>query len=182
MNTFAVLKTERLLLRKLRNTDAPDLYSYFSNHNYAKYSGTECFSEVEQAEELIRILNERLDSHKGIKWGITMRGEDRIIGTCGFENWHKNDFKAEIGFGLSPHYWQKGIMTEALKEVIKFGYKKLELNRIEAIVYSENYSSRKLLEKCGFKEEGYLRDYHYTKDGFLDMVIFSRLKNQLSMD
>ncbi|MGE6203019.1 GNAT family N-acetyltransferase [Guptibacillus hwajinpoensis] len=182
MEEFPVLKTKRLLLRKLRHTDALDLYNYFSDPNYAKYSGSECFSEVEQAEDLIRIVNERLDSYKGIKWGITMRGEDRIIGTCGFENRHKNDFKAEIGFGLSPNYWQKGIMTESLNEVIKFGYKKLELNRIEAIIYPENFSSRKLLEKCGFKEEGYLRDYHYTKDGFLDMVIFSLLKNQFPME
>ncbi|MCA0986516.1 GNAT family N-acetyltransferase [Guptibacillus algicola] len=130
----------------------------------------------------MRILNERLDSYKEIKWGIAMRGEDRIIGTCGFENWHKKDFKAEVGFGLSPDYWQKGIMTEALMEVIKFGYKELELNRIEAIIYPDNFRSRKLLEKCGFREEGYLRDYHFVKDGFLDMVIFSVLKKQFTME
>lgn len=178
METFTILETERLLLRRLRTTDTLDLFHYFSNDRYAEYRGSECFTEVEQAKNLIRLLNERIDNNKGMKWGITIKDEDRIIGTCGFENWQKNEFKAEIGFGLSPEYWQKGIMREALSEVIKFGFHTLGFNRIEALTFPPNIRSRKLLEKCGFKEEGYLRDYYFERDVFLDFVICSLLKKE----
>ncbi|TYS15392.1 GNAT family N-acetyltransferase [Rossellomorea vietnamensis] len=178
METFTDIKTERLLLRRLRTTDASDLFEYFSNERYAEFSGSECFTEVEQAENLIRIHNERIDTNKGMKWAITIKDEDRVIGTCGFENWQKNDFKAEVGFGLSPEYWQKGIMRETLSEVIKFGFNNLDFNRIEALTSPGNIRSRKLLEKCNFKEEGYLRDYYFERGEFLDFVIFSVLKKE----
>lgn len=158
--------------------DAPDLFHYFSKDLYTKFDGMESFTEVEQAEDLIRILDERIDNEKGLKWAITMNNENRVIGTCGFENWKKEDFKAEIGYGLSPEHWNKGIMTEVLNEVIKYGFEKLGLNRIEAMVTPDNISSKKLLEKCGFKEEGYLRDYFFEKSGFVDIAIYSILKKE----
>ena len=180
MNAFPTLETEKFVLRRLQRKDAPDLFHYFSSDLYTKFDGMESLTKVEQAEDLIRIFDERFNNEKGLKWGITMNNEDRVIGTCGFENWKKSDFKAEIGYGLSPEHWNNGIMTEVLNEVIKYGFEKLGLNRIEAMVTPDNVGSKVLLEKCGFKEEGYLRDYFFEKSSFVDIVIYSLLKKEFN--
>lgn len=178
MNNFPILETERFILRQLRLEDAPDLFSYFSKDEVTEFYDLESFTEVGQAEELIKNWNDRFTNAQGIRWGITFKHEDRIIGTCGFHNWSKEHFKIEVGYELSPPFWRQGIMTEVLKTVINYGFSRLGLNRIEAFIDPHNISSRKLLQKVGLTEEGTLRDYFYEKSKFVDAVIFSILKQE----
>lgn len=174
--TFPVLETERLMLRQLRTEDSTDLYHYFSKDEVTEFYDLDSFTELQQAENLIRIFNDRFINGQGIRWGITLKTEDKVIGTCGFHNWSKKHYKAEIGYELSPEYWGKGIMSEVLREVIHYGFKEFELNRIEAWTYPDNIKSRKRLEKSGFSEEGYLKQYYFVKQRFVDAVIFSIIK------
>ncbi|MNI85309.1 putative ribosomal N-acetyltransferase YdaF [compost metagenome] len=69
-------------------------------------------------------------------------------------------------------------MTEVLQEIMRFGYEDLGLNRIEAFIDPDNIRSRYLLEKTGFYEEGYLKDYFFEKNQFVDAVIFALLKKE----
>jgi [ribosomal protein S5]-alanine N-acetyltransferase len=178
LNIYPVLETERLILRQLRLEDSIDLYNYFSKDEVTEYYDLESFTEQKQAEDLIKNWNEKFNKLVGIRWGITLKTEDRIIGTCGFHNWSKEHFKAEIGYELTPEYWQQGIMTEVLRSVIKYGFEDLGLNRVEALIDTDNISSRKLLEKLGFSEEGLLKEYFFEKKRFVDAVIFSVLKKE----
>ena len=72
--------------------------------------------------------------------------------------------KAEIGYWLSEEYWGQGIMTEAVKEVVKFGFDRLKLIRIYSYIYEGNSGSKKVVEKAGFKQEGIMRN-NTIKDG-----------------
>lgn len=180
MSLFPLIETERLILRQLRTTDAPDVFHYFSKDEVTQYYDLESFTQAWQAEQLIEKFNKRFENKEGFRWGITFKPEDRIIGTCGFHNWEKEHSRAEIGYELTPEYWQKGIMTEVIRAVLDFGFSKLELNRIEAFIDRDNISSKKLLEKTGFKEEGTLRDYFFEKNRFVDAVIFSVLKSEFT--
>jgi len=176
MNDFPILETERLILRQLRLDDTVDLYNYFSKDEVTEFYDLDSFSELKQAEDLIKIWKERFNNLQGFRWGITLKTEDQIIGTCGFHKWSMKHFKAEIGYELTPKYWRKGLMTEVLGSVISYGFEELELNRIEAVIHRDNISSRKLLEKSGLNEEGSLKDYFFEKKRFVDAVIFSILK------
>ncbi|MFC5404470.1 GNAT family N-acetyltransferase [Cohnella soli] len=173
---FPVLETERLILRQLRSEDAPDLFNYFSLDEVTEFYDLDSFTEVKQAEELIDNWNEKFNQSLAIRWGISLKSEDRIIGTCGFHKWAKKHYKAEIGYELSPKYWRQGYMAEVLEPVLKYGFEVFELNRIEALIHRGNNSSRKVLEKAGFMEEGLLKEYFYEKKRFVDAVIFAKLK------
>jgi ribosomal-protein-alanine N-acetyltransferase len=83
-----------------------------------------------------------------------------LIGTCGFHCWSTVDdeTKAESEFDLSPDYWGRGLMQEALKEVIQIGFVLMRLDYIEAITDIENLQSQKLLRKIGFIQEEELKD------------------------
>ncbi|MFC7680752.1 GNAT family N-acetyltransferase [Paenibacillus sp. GCM10028914] len=176
---FPVLETERLALRQLRLEDAADIYDYFSMDEVTMFYDLDSFTELKQAEDLIMYWNNRFNNIEAIRWGITLKSEDRIIGTCGFHNWAKKHYKAEIGYELSPNHWNKGYMTEVLEAVINFGFEELELNRIQALIHRDNVNSRKVLEKSNFREEGLLSEYYYKKNRYVDAVIFSILKTKI---
>ncbi|GGH55219.1 putative N-acetyltransferase YoaA [Paenibacillus silvae] len=180
MNTLPNLAAERVTLRQLRLEDAAELFDYFSKDEVTEFYDLESFIEVKQAEELIHRWNDRYAKLEGMRWGITYPAEDKVIGTCGFHNWSKEHFKAEIGYELAPEHWRKGLMTEVIGRVVQYGFKELGLHRIEAFVDPKHIASRKLLEKAGFTEEGTLRDCFYEKGKFVDAVVYAILSKDHS--
>lgn len=176
MTPFPILETERLVLRQITPEDSGDLFHYFSLDEVTKFYDVESFTNVQQAEELIDRWHQRFEKNLGIRWGITLKSENRVIGTCGYHGWMKHHFKAEIGYELTPDYWGKGFMTEAIQKVIEFGFREFGLNRIEAFVEPGNVNSRKVLEKVGFSEEGILKEHFYWRNQFVDTAIFALLK------
>jgi len=181
MMDFPILETKRLILRKLTINDTSDVFNYFSKEEVAKYTDLEKFTTIKQAEKLINSFNKQF--RNGIRWGILLKKNNKIIGSCGFHHCNLQrldvwNYKVEIGYELTPEYWKKGIMTEALTEIIKYGFNKLSINRIEALIIPENIGSIKLIEKIGFKKEGLLKEYRYEKNNFIDCYIYSILKNK----
>lgn len=176
MSQFPQIETERFVLRQIKQDDSKEIFHYFSMDEVTKFYDLESFTNIEQAEELIRRWNQRFENNQGIRWGITLRSESRVIGTCGFHGWAKIHYKAEIGYELTPEYWQQGFMTEVIPKIVEFGFNHLGLNRIEAFVEPENMGSRKVLKKVGFKEEGILKEHFYWRNRFVDIVIYALLK------
>lgn len=178
MSQFPTLETERFILRQIKQDDSQEIFQYFSMDEVTKFYDLESFTNIEQAEELICRWNQRFENNQGIRWGITLRSEDCVIGTCGFHGWAKNHCKIEIGYELTPEYWRQGIMTEVIPKIIEFGFNNLGLNRIEAFVEPENMGSRKVLEKVGFTEEGILKEHFYWRNRFVDNVLYALLKKE----
>jgi len=178
MPQFPLLETDRFVLREIKQEDSSDIFHYFSLDEVTKFYDVESFTSVEQAEELIQRWNDRFKKEQAIRWGITLKSENKVIGTCGFHGWAKNHYKAHIGYELAPEYWGQGYMTEVVKKIIEFGFNHLALNRIEAYVEPKNTGSRKLLENIGFREEGILKEHYYWKNQFVDTVIYALLKKQ----
>jgi len=87
-------------------------------------------------------------------WAITLRDDPKLIGTIGIWNIVKEKAEAEIGYELLPQYQGKGIILQALKTAIKFGFDTLKLKTIVAASRADNLRSVKLLEKCGFTKTG----------------------------
>ncbi len=77
-----------------------------------------------------------------IQWAITLKKEDKLIGTIGYHIIEKEHYRAEIGYMLSPHYWNNGLMSEALKGVVNFGFGQMGLHTIEARINPVNFTVR----------------------------------------
>jgi len=114
---------------------------------------------------------------KSIRWAIELKKDNKLIGTCGFHNWNKRHLRAEIGYELNDNYWKIGYVFEAISEIISFGFSKLELNRIEALVYPENINSHSSLAKLGFSREGLLKEYCIFRDKKQDLIMYSMILN-----
>jgi ribosomal-protein-alanine N-acetyltransferase len=174
--TFPVLKTERLTLRNFRRKDIENIYKIRTCKDVMKYMDAHKMESLEEAE---RFLNYTLKTHRegqAINWIITLKGSDDMIGYVGFWRVDKSHYRSEIGYALNKKFWNMGIMSEAIKESLKYGFENMGLNSIEANVNPINTASLKLLEKCGFKKEGYFRENYYFDGKFIDTVTFSMIK------
>ena len=176
---FPIIETDRLILKEIEVEDAKSIFHIFSNEDIMKYYGQFPINSVGEAENLIDIFNDNFRSSRGIRWGIFLREENRLIGTCGYHNWNKRHSRAEIGYELSIDAWGNGYIKEALKVIINYGYEFMNLNRIEAVVYPENEASIKSLMNLGFKKEGLLEEYAFFREVYQDLIMFSLPKNNI---
>ncbi|MCZ8494483.1 GNAT family N-acetyltransferase [Priestia sp. Y58] len=175
-NYFPVIKTKRLILREIITEDAGNILKYLSDKEVMKHYGLEPFTTVEDASKEIAWYKSILSGKSGIRWGITLKEQDDIIGSCGFLNRVHGHYRAEIGYELSKDYWGNGIASEALGAVIKYGFTHLNLRRIEALIEPANVSSQNLIKNHGFVKEGLLRSYEFTCGKFDDLYMYSLLK------
>lgn len=80
---------------------------------------------------------------------------------------------AELGYWLAEPYWGQGIITEAIKEMVDYGFAHLEITRIYARPFSTNLASQRVLEKAGFKKEATLKNAFFKNGEYLDELIYS---------
>lgn len=180
MDQFPHLETERLILRSLTPADIEFIYKHFSDPDTTRYlHDEEPVKTRKQAQAIVDFYTEA-DVQTYNRWVIVSKSDDRPIGTCGYHKWRKRHFSAEIGYDLVKAYWNQGLMTEALTKALEFGFGKMELNRIEALVHPDNLASIRLLEKLRFQNEGILRDYYFQGGMFRDSLMYSLLRRESS--
>lgn len=173
---FPDLRTERLILRSMCEEDIDFVFRQFSSPQVTEYLMDEPpLTSMEGAREIVEFyLNPEGKNHN--RWILIRRIDQKPIGTCGFHKWDKAHFRAEIGYDLMPEYWGQGYMTEAVRAAIGNGFTRMGLNRIDALVYTGNPRSYKLLQKLGFRQEGILRDYFCLNGVFYDHYIYGLLR------
>lgn len=175
-NKFPILETNRLVLREITPEDAESIFNYLSDKEVMKYYGLEPFQSVNDALDEISWYQSIRENNTGIRWGITLKGKDEVIGSCGFLNIIPQHYRSDIGFELSKDYWGQGIAQESIEAIIKYGFEQLNLQRIQALIEPPNEASQKLVERQGFIKEGLLRNYEFTSGKFDNLYMYSLLK------
>ena len=100
---------------------------------------------------------------------------DQMIGAIGYWRTNLANHRAEIGYMLSPQYWKKGYVSEALKKTIEFGFEEVNFHTIQANINPGNDASRKILLQHGFVKEAYFKEDYYFNGKFLDSEIYGLL-------
>jgi [ribosomal protein S5]-alanine N-acetyltransferase len=175
---FPCIETPRLLLRELRREDAEAVFRIFSEAEVMKYLNMDVFTTIEQAQALIERQRQRFEQKERFRWGIALKESNTIIGTGGYVAWNRQWCNAELGYDLARRYWGQGMMAEAARAMIQFGFERMGLHRIETEVMPENSASVRLLHKLGFQEEGVLQERGFWKGAFHDLVMFALLKSK----
>jgi ribosomal-protein-alanine N-acetyltransferase len=173
---FPTLRTPRLILRELVAEDAEAVFAVRSDYEVTRLNTGEPLERVEQAAALIRAIGAAYFEQSELRWGITLKGKNIVIGMCGYNYWVRRDYRACVGYDLGRLYWGQGLMTEAMRAVVRFGFERMTLNRVEADASAENIGSIRVLEKLGFQQEGVEREQYYEDGQFHDLVLFSLLK------
>jgi ribosomal-protein-alanine N-acetyltransferase len=175
--TFPLLETERLTLRRMQASDAKGLFQVLGDDEVTRYYDDATFTAISQAEEQIAAWENGYAQRRCIRWGIALKEDGVIIGSCGYYGTHPWHLRGSIGYELARPFWRQGIMVEALTAILALGFESMGLNRIDAVVLPENIASIRLLEKLGFCNEGLLRQYeNWDSKGFVDLCMLSLLK------
>jgi [ribosomal protein S5]-alanine N-acetyltransferase len=171
---FPQLETERLILRRMQTSDAEALFRILSDEEVTRHYDDAAFTQLSQASEQIEAWESGYAHRRCIRWGITLKEEYVVIGSCGFYGIHPWHLRGSIGYELARPFWRKGIMAEAITALLNLGFGELGLNRIDAVVIPENVASIRLLEKLGFCNEGLLHGYeNWDSKGFVDLYMLA---------
>jgi RimJ/RimL family protein N-acetyltransferase len=108
-------------------------------------------------------------------WGVFHKDDRKIIGTCGFVYWLPHHARAEIAYAIGRPYWNRGLMTEAVRMANSFGFRVMRLNRLEARAEAPNVGSTRVMEKAGMTFEGVLRQHMYAKGRYRDLKLYAVL-------
>lgn len=150
-----IFETERLILRPTVEDDALDIFEYSKNPNVGINAG---WKPHENITETLETMDTYFLKRETV-WGIVLKEKNKIIGQAGMieDPKRENPNVMMLGYAIGEEYWGKGIMTEALTPIIKYGLEVLKLQLISAYCYPSNIRSKKLLSKLGFKLEGTLK-------------------------
>jgi len=174
MNNFPVIRTKRLNLIELHPSQLDDLFEIYSDEETMRYWDEFAHESVSKTKEVYDMVVGGYEKGTGICWAIQDKLSLKIIGTFSY-NHYKKGGTASIGYILHKNYWGKGLMTEIARPLIQYGIEVLGVNRIEAHVEPDNIASQKLLLKLGFTKEGLLRQKHFYKNRWYDIIFFSFL-------
>ncbi len=173
---FQNLETERLLLRRLNIDDINEVLLLRGNPEVMKYVPRPLIKTNEEALAHIALIEDKIENNIGINWAITLKGNPKMIGIMGHYKIQPENYRSEIGYMILPEYNGKGIVTEAVKIVVQYGFEQLQLHSIEAVIDPENIASEKVLQKNGFVKEAHILENDFYDGKFLDTVIYSLLK------
>lgn len=150
--TDTILETKRLILRPWQESDLNDLYKYASIPGVGEMAGWKHHDSIKTSREILQSFIDGRDV-----FAIVHKETGKVIGSIGIHpSWANEDdnFKdlkvKEIGYVLSKEYWGKGLMPEAVKEVIRYCFETLGLDAVTCGHFSTNHQSKRVIEKCGF--------------------------------
>lgn len=167
-----IIKTKRFILRPPRKSDAGSIVKHLNDIKVSRCLSSVSFPyTIKDAKQWIKKCREV----KGEALRFVINIEKEAVGVISLEK-IKLGHKAELGYWLGRKYWGKGIMTKAVRAVLKHGFRRYKLRRIQAHVFTSNQASVRVLEKAGFKLEGLLRKAVKKGDRILDAYIFGKIK------
>ena len=165
------LETERLHLKPLSENHVEDILKIRSNEITNKYVIRNAPKNNYDALQFILMIKERTMNNESFYFGISLKNQQNLIGTICLYKFTEDRKTAEVGYELLPEFHHQGIMSEALKAVLNFGFNDLHLQEIVAMTNKFNENSKGLLLKTGFVLEDGRED-----EGFPDNLVFI-LKN-----
>lgn len=151
-----VLYTERLILRPWQRSDAQALYTHAKDERVALAAGWPPHQSVDESLNIIQTIFMRDEVY-----AVTLKDDDQAIGLVGLSmpadsHLPMGENDAEISFWLGASYWGKGMIPEAVREIIRHSFVNLKLTSLWSCYFDDNLQSKTVQEKCGLTYYGAL--------------------------
>lgn len=152
-----IFETERLILRPWQESDAEDLYEYAKDPLVGPIAGWPVHTSIENSREIIKTVLSAPGTY-----AVTLKETGKAVGSIGlmigeFSNLDITNEEAEIGYWIGVPHWGRGLIPEAVRELLRYGFEELKLKTIWCGYFDGNDKSRRVQEKCGFV-------YHHTNE------------------
>lgn len=164
------LSTDRLNLQQVNLEDAPQVLTLRSDPVVIKYIDRPLALHLWDVEVFIRKIIKGIERGDNEYWGIFLNDQTELIGTICLWHFSEDRKTAELGYDLMTAYHGQGIMSEAVREVIRYGFGDLQLRQLEAFTHRDNLASCKLLERNGFVKNAQRKDEHHPSNVIYELV------------
>lgn len=176
LSSFPVIDLGDIILREIAESDAKSYLEYMSKEEMAGSLTSEVRpSNIESALEEVKYWRALFTMKRSIYWAIALKDSDKMIGTAGFNHISFQNSRGELSYDLSPEFWGRGIMLRSIKAILKYSDYNLQLVRVQATVIIDNERSIKVLERCNFEKEGYLKKYEIVEGEYKDYYMYARV-------
>ncbi|MDP9881581.1 ribosomal-protein-alanine N-acetyltransferase [Variovorax boronicumulans] len=175
MTDFPKIETQRLVLREVTTEDATALLSIHGDPDLMKWFGSDPLPDQQAAEKLVATFVDWQRTGTGTRWGVQLKGHPSLIGTCGLFRWDQRWKRCTTGYELAQNFHGQGLMREALTAMLHWGFREMNLNRVEAQIHPQNTPSLKLADALGFQREGLLREAGYWGGRHHDLLQYALL-------
>jgi ribosomal-protein-serine acetyltransferase len=177
--SFTIHINEKLSL-KIRGVEEAEAFFALSDKNREHLRPWLPWVDVtlssDDTKKYLEAMLKKFEEKTGADFGIWYDGA--WAGSMGFNKIDTVNEWAEIGYWLDKDHEGKGIMTESVKALIKYGFNDLNLHRIQIRCDARNVRSKRIPERLGFKLEGMLREDHKRNEEFSDGLVFGLLRDE----
>lgn len=177
---FPNLESERLVLRRLKDSDTPEVFKIRSNPERMKFVPRPLLQNEGEALAMIQMMNSKIDENTDINWGVCLKDSDKIIGFMGFYRVQPESYRTEIGYMILPEYDGKGYVSEAVTTMLKYAFHTVGFHSIEAVIDPNNFASEKVLLKNGFRKEAHFIENFFWNGEFIDSVHYRILNREFT--
>ena len=177
IGAIIMFETNRLVIRPFLREDAYDVYECCNDFEVAKTTlGIPWPYTQEMAESWIEKLAQREAAGTSYEFAICLKeNPNKIIGCIALTDIHPVAKRAEMGYWLNRNYWKQGIATEAAKFMLEFGFDTLGLHSVIARYFDINPASGKVMQKCGLRYVGTMRDHEFRFEKYYNVGYYEIL-------
>lgn len=168
------LASERLFLRRLTVKDAEDMFqNWASEEEVVKFLTWKKYESVKEVEPTLAMWEEMYQNDEFYQWGIELKEIGELIGTISCVRLNNEIQGVEIGYCIGTKWWGKGVVAEALSEIIKFFFEEVKVNVISAKHDVRNPNSGKVMTKCNMVYKETRRGSDFNNQGICDSKVYS---------
>jgi ribosomal-protein-alanine N-acetyltransferase len=176
------LETERLTLRRFSVCDAEGAFKNWVNDDeVTKYLTWSSHGDISVTRNVIDNWIKNYEKNDYYNWAIIFKEINEPIGSIGAVKQSDDINMVHIGYCIGKNWWHKGIVSEALNEVIKFFFEEVGVNRIESRHDPNNPNSGKVMLKCGMKYEGHMKQADKNNQGIVDTKYYAIIAEEYFM-
>lgn len=173
------IETERLVLRRFEYSDSTSmLRNWIADEKIQSLYSEPTYETEEAVTELLTKYITSYEKEDYYRWAIIDKGANECMGQIAYFLVDSKNHFAEIEYCIGSAFQCRGYATEATKAVIKYGFEKMNLHKVQICTKTINIPSKRVIEKCGFTYEGTLRDYFYMNGEYVGRLYFSILRSE----
>jgi RimJ/RimL family protein N-acetyltransferase len=174
------LRFDKYCIRDFLPEDVKSLVKYANNYEVSRFL-RDAFPHPYTKDDAERWIN--FVSQERFNLAFAIADEKELIGGIGaMPNQDVNRFTSEIGYWLAKPFWNKGIVTKAVRTFCNYLFTNYNFNHLTASIYEGNDASIKVIQKVGFVLEGVMRKNVFKENRFLDQYIYGLLKEEFKYD
>jgi len=174
-----ILMTPRLRLRQFRDDDVDVMHACFTNVGSMRFWNTPLHTKRIETDRAVPRFIDCTPSYHWF-WAVADQATDHCLGLVNYHDGHIRDQRVAIGSIIDPPHRRRGIATEAVSAMLRFGFQELGLHRLQAFIHPHNTPSRVLIEKLRFRCEALLRENLRVGDEWRDDVLYALLSTDRS--